>query len=48
MLDIEKVPCPISPETIPIKETIKLQSILKRLMKTPHTECLELLICIVL
>ncbi|CAK57856.1 unnamed protein product (macronuclear) [Paramecium tetraurelia] len=42
MLDLEKVPCPISPQTIPIQYPSKLENILKQVIPTPHKECLDL------
>ncbi|CAD8108166.1 unnamed protein product [Paramecium sonneborni] len=45
MLDLENVPCPISPQTIPIQYKTKLQEILKKLIHSPHKQCLELYIC---
>ncbi|CAD8107686.1 unnamed protein product [Paramecium sonneborni] len=45
MLDLEKVPCPISPQTIPIQYKTKLEEILKKLMLSPHKDCLELYVC---
>ncbi|CAK94566.1 unnamed protein product (macronuclear) [Paramecium tetraurelia] len=42
MLDLENVPCPISPQTIPIQYPTKLEEILKKLVFSPHKDCLEL------
>ncbi|CAD8175465.1 unnamed protein product [Paramecium pentaurelia] len=44
MLDLEEVPCPISYQSIPIQYSTKLEDILKKLILTPHKECLELYI----
>ncbi|CAD8206549.1 unnamed protein product [Paramecium pentaurelia] len=44
MLDLENIPCPISPETIPIQYQSKLENILKQIIPTPHKECLDLYI----
>lgn len=45
MLDVEVVPCPINPETLSIKYKSKYEYILKKLIQSPHKDCLELFIC---
>ena len=42
MLDLENIPCPISPQNIPIKYETKLEAILKKLILSPHKDCLKL------